>query len=456
MKNPMTDLILINPSYFPPEKNRNRGQRFIEYIRGGNMYFHPFEPPLGLASLASYLKPKGYECRLIDMPAEELTNKRLKKYLSLLSPPRFIGITAMTTTMRQALEIAQICKSVFPEVPIVMGGVHPTIKPDAALSSHAVDFVIRAEGEEAMAMLMASDMEKRIHEIPGLCFKTPDHRIHIAKKAALISDLDALPLPDYSSFPALAYVRYTQELRGIRAISMLVSRGCPYNCSFCAVHQTMGRRWRIKSPKRVSNEMDEVLKLLDLEGIWFKDSIFNLNRDWVKSFCEYRKMSPLKGKFQINTRVDLVREDDLALMAEAGLVQIDLGIESGSPETLKTLRKAISPKQVRKVIKMAKNYVRISGFFMIGVPGETEEDIDMTLRFAEELELDSASISIFVPLPGSTLYDELASQGKLRGDEDKVHFTEATESYCEVPIQRLRQRFFEFNEKFDFFSMCVI
>ncbi|MDY6853608.1 MAG: radical SAM protein [Thermodesulfobacteriota bacterium] len=444
----MAELILINPSYFPPEKNRDRGQRFIEYIRGGNMYFHPFEPPLGLASLVSYLKPRGYECRLIDMPADELTDKRLQRDLSISSAPRFIGITAMTTTMRRALEIAQICKSVFPEVPLVMGGVHPTIRPDAVLSSHAVDFVIRAEGEEAMAMLMASKMKKRTYEIPGLCFKTPDCRVHIAKKTALISDLDTLPLPDYTSFPALSYVGYTQELRGIRAISMLISRGCPYNCSFCAVHQTMGRRSRIKSPKRVSNEMDEVLKLLDLEGIWFKDSIFNLNRDWVKSFCEYRKISPLEGKFQINTRVDLVREDDLARMAEAGLVQIDLGIESGSSKTLKTLRKAISPKQVRKVIKMAKNYVRISGFFMIGVPGETEEDIDMTFRLAQDLELDSASISIFAPLPGSTLYDELASQGKLRGNEDEVHFTEATESYCEVPIQRLKERFFEFNEKF--------
>lgn len=194
--------------------------------------------------------------------------------------------------------------------------------------------------------------------------------------------------------------------------------------------------------------MDAALALLTLDGIWFKDSIFNLHRDWVRLFCKHRKASAIGGKFQINTRVDLVDEDELSLMAEAGLTQIDLGIESGSPQTLKTLRKGISLQQIRQAVRTAKRYVRVAGFFMIGVPGETEADIDMTIRLAEELELDAASISIFCPLPGSSIYDSLAAQGRLRGDESKIHFTEASESYCEVPIERLRERFMEFNEKF--------
>ncbi len=411
------------------------------------MYFHPFEPPLGLAALVAYLAPKGYSCELVDMPAEGLDDRYLGEQLCG-SAPRLIGITAMTPTLRRALEIAALSKSVLPEVPVVLGGVDPTVRPEIALSASAIDFVVRGEGEDVMTALMSSDLDGHLLDMPGLCFRLPGQGIHLSGKAALVPDLNVLPMPDYTSFPAEAYVQYTQELRGIRGISMLVSRGCPYPCSFCAVHQTMGKRWRGKSPERVSREMDELLTLLNLEGIWFKDSIFNLHGKWVRRFCEYRKMSHVDGKFQINTRVDLVSEDQLGLMAEAGLTQIDLGIESGSPRTLAVLRKGISPEEIREAVQMAKRYVRVAGFFMIGVPGETEADIDMTICLAEELELDAASISIFTPLPGSTLYDSLAAAGKLRGYEDKIHFTEATESYCEVPIERLRERFMEFNDKF--------
>jgi len=411
------------------------------------MYFHPFEPPLGLASLAAYLALKGYSCELVDMPGDEIDDEGLRERLRL-SQPRLIGITAMTPTERRALEIAELCKSLLPEAPVVLGGVAPSVKPEEALLSSAVDFVVRGEGEEVMAALMASDLNDCPPEMPGLCFCLPDGGVHVEEKAVLIPDLDVLPLPDYTSFAAEAYVQYTEELRGIRGISMLVSRGCPYPCSFCAVHQTMGRHWRGKSPSLVSQEMDEVCRLLNLDGIWFKDSIFNLNHRWVHRFCECRKTSPTICKFQINSRVDLICEDELAMMAESGLIQIDLGIESGSPQTLKTLQKGISPEQVRKVVRMAKRYVRVAGFFMIGVPGETEEDIDMTIHLAHELELDAASISIFTPLPGSALYDSLMAQGRLQGQEYEIHFTEAAESYCNVPIERLRERFMEFNENF--------
>lgn len=411
------------------------------------MYFHPFEPPLGLAALVAYLAPKGYACELVDMPAEGLDDRYLGERLCG-SAPRLIGITAMTPTLRRSLEIAALCKSVLPDVPVVLGGVDPTVRPEIALSASTIDFVVRGEGEDVMTALMSSDLDGHLLDMPGLCSRLPDQRIHLSEKAPLVPDLNILPMPDYTSFPAEAYVQYTQELRGIRGISMLVSRGCPYPCSFCSVHQTMGKHWRSKSPERVSREMDELLTLLNLEGIWFKDSIFNLHGEWVRRFCEYRKRSPVAGKFQINTRVDLVSEDQLGLMAEAGLTQIDLGIESGSPRTLAVLRKGISPEEIREAVQVAKRYVRVAGFFMIGVPGETEADIDMTICLAEELELDAASISIFTPLPGSTLYDSLAAAGKLRGHEDKIHFTEATESYCEVPIERLRERFMEFNDKF--------
>ena len=114
----MKDLILINPSYFTPGQSERRREQYSGFIRGGNMYFHPFEPPLGLASLAAYLALKGYSCELVDMPGDEIDDEGLRERLRL-SQPRLIGITAMTPTERRALEIAELCKSLLPEVPII-------------------------------------------------------------------------------------------------------------------------------------------------------------------------------------------------------------------------------------------------------------------------------------------------------------------------------------------------
>jgi radical SAM superfamily enzyme YgiQ (UPF0313 family) len=154
--------------------------------------------------------------------------------------------------------------------------------------------------------------------------------------------------------------------------------------------------------------------------------------------------------WQMNTRVDLVDDEMLAIMKQAGLTQVDLGIESGSQKTLDRLNKHITLDQIRRAVETAKRHVLVSGFFMVGVPGETEEDLSKTFKFAKELELDRYSFSIFVPLPGSDLYDELKADGKIPDDPDfgAMHFTDATKSYCEIPLPKLKSIFNEINNHF--------
>lgn len=263
--------------------------------------------------------------------------------------------------------------------------------------------------------------------------------------------LDFLPLPDYDAFPVEKYVKYNESLRGLRGISMLVSRGCPYQCSFCAVHLTMGRKFRIKSPARVVREMAELREKYSLEGIWFKDSILNLDPAWAGEFAAEIRRQGLKIKWQYNTRVDRIDEAEIRAEKAAGLTQVDFGIESGSPRSLATLRKGIDPEKIKAAVRLARKHVKVSGFFMIGIPGETREDIEMTFALARSLKLDKVCLSLYCPLPGSALYDDLKKREEYAGplaDLENIHFTENPFSFCAVPAEKLREIYGEINEYF--------
>lgn len=437
----MTDLLLINPYLFPPEKLRERYGKHLPWIRGGNMYVHPFEPPLGLASLIAYVKVRGASCRLVDMQGEGMGLQELKEVL-LRERPALVGITAMSPTIKQSLEVAALVKETLTETKVILGGVHPTVEPETLLEDRRIDFLVRGEGEKALMQILLAERNG------GLA---PEDEPSGEKTAKLIevppvSHLDELPMPDYSSLPVQVYSEYNQHLRGMKAISMLVSRGCPFHCSFCAVKATMGRRWRAKDPKKVVEEMAHLKEAYGLEGIWFKDSIFNLNPSWTRQFCHALKEKGLNISWQCNTRVDLLREDELRLMKEAGLEQIDLGIEAGTTKSLQTLRKGITPEQIIEAVKVAKRYVKVAGFFMIGIPGEKREDIEATYSLARSLKLDKCSFSLFIPLPGSELYDRLKAQRKIGEDElELAHFTRARRSYCDLSLEELQSTYDRIN-----------
>jgi len=327
-----------------------------------------------------------------------------------------------------------------------MGGVHPTVRPEEVLAEDCVDFIVRGEGEIPITELLTRGSPEGIQ---GVGYKKNGVPV-IPEKAPLIKDVDSLPMPDYDSFPVDEYINYNHHLRSLKAISAIVSRGCPYDCSFCAVQETMGRGYRIRSAPLVVSEIRMLKEKYGLEGIWFKDSILNLRRKWIESLCSEIHKTRLDIKWQMNTRVDLIDEEQVAMMADAGLEQIDFGIESGSPATLKTLKKETSIEKIESAVKIAKRYVKVSGFFMVGVPGETEKDMEMTFELAKKLELDRASWSVFTPLPGSHLYDKMKAENLIpeKMDWRQIHFTDSGKSYSKIPHEKLMERFWEIQNYF--------
>jgi anaerobic magnesium-protoporphyrin IX monomethyl ester cyclase len=442
-------VLLINPAFFDESEFKNRYSDFLDWIKGGNLYIAPFEPPLGLAYLTAYLKQRGEQVELIDMQGLMMDSSELIKRIKM-EQPDIIGITAMTTTFPIALKVAQLAKQVLPEVKVVFGGVHPTLDPKLALEHSYVDFVIRGEGEVALYELVSALEGRQLLEgISGLCYREGEQ--FIIKDKAIIEDSNSIPMPDYDAFPVEQYIQHNKLLRGIRGISMLVSRGCPFACTFCAVHQTMGRKWRIKSPALLVNEIISLKDKYKLEGIWFKDSIFNMNPAWTKEFCQLLIEKKVGISWQANTRIDLVNEEELTLMRDAGLVQVDFGIESGSTRTLTKLNKNITVEQIREKIKLTRKYAKVFGFFMIGIPGEEEEDVQATFQLAKELDLDRSTWSIYSPLPGSTLYDELIAEGKIepyKVDFEQIHFTKAYDGISNIPPARLEALYQEINDYF--------
>ncbi len=444
------NILLVNPSFYDGDAFRNRFQDYVDWIRGGNLYVAPFEPPLGLAYLSAAIKARGHAVTLLDMQGLLMDSEALVGRLNA-ERPRVVGITAMTPTLPVALRVARLARASLPDAYIVLGGIHPTLDPEGVLAEPAVDFVVRGEGEEAFAQLLeALEHGSALAAVPGLCYRL-DGGLHISERAPLIADLDTLPPPDYDAFPVERYIEHNRVLRGIRGLSMIVSRGCPYSCSFCAVQQTMGRKWRFKPAARV---VDEVVALRDahgIEGVWFKDSIFNLKPAWIREFCELMIERKVGVSWQALTRINLLDDEELALMVRAGLTQIDLGIESGSPRSLKRLDKKITVEQIKEKVRLAKKHVRVFGFFMIGIPGEDEEDVEQTFALARDLELDRWSWSIYSPLPGSPLYDELIAEGRIAPfalDHSRVHFTEAYDGICNIPPPRLKQLYHDINEYF--------
>jgi radical SAM superfamily enzyme YgiQ (UPF0313 family) len=442
-------LVLVNPAFFDGEQFRNRFDHYLEWIKGGNLYVAPFEPPLGLASLAAALKGRGHQVTLLDMQGSVMDTPELERRLRA-EKPDLVGITAMTPTLPEALRVAERARAVVPSAGVVLGGVHPTLDPEGVLASPAVDYVIRGEGERPLADLAdALTGRGSIDRVEGLCRRV-DGRLVVKPRAHPVEDLDDLPSPDYGAFPVDRYVEHFAHLRGLRGISMIVSRGCPFQCSFCAVHQTMSRKWRTRSPERV---VDDIVALRDrwgVEGIWFKDSIFNLNPKWTAEFCRLMVERKVGISWQALTRIDLVDEDELRMMRDAGLTQLDLGIESGSPRTLQKLRKGIDVDQIREKVRLAKRYVKVFGFFMIGIPGEEEADVEQTFALARELELDRWSWSIYSPLPGSELFEDLVREGKIspRITYGQVHFTEAYQGVSAIPPDELKELYRQINEYF--------
>ncbi len=268
----------------------------------------------------------------------------------------------------------------------------------------------------AMAAEGPHPSEETLKGVQGLCFASGDGVI-CAPARPLIKDLDALPFPARHLFDLARYPLYASN--GERMVTLLSSRGCPYNCSYC-FKGIVGRTYRQRSPDNVLTEIRDLIKTYGYRYFYFIDDLFTLDRRRLKTISEQIISEGLDIRWQCLARVDLISFESLKLMRKAGCREIHYGIESGNPEILASLDKGITMDQVRRAVTWtAEADILAKGYFMLGLPGDTEETMRQTISFANELPLDEAMFSLTTPFPGTRLWDELvARRPEIQFDQD--------------------------------------
>jgi len=366
-------------------------------------------PPLGLAYLAAVLEADGHQVRIFDLGLEPHTPLADDVQRISAFDPQVLGLTSMTSLYHSAMETATLLKAQLGR-PIIIGGPHATVYPERVLrESPVIDYVVRGEGEETLREVIAAlDGNSRdLSEIGGLSYRLRGEVVSNPDRP-LIGDLDALPFPARHLFDLKRY--------GLRAppgepmVTILSSRGCPYNCGYC-FKGIVGRTYRQRSPGNIITELRQVINQYGVRSFYFIDDLFTIDVRRLQTLTDQLINEKLDIRWQCLGRVDRVTAEILQKMYAAGCRRIHFGIESGNQDVLNRISKGIQLQQVRQAVRWAQDVgIAVKGYFMLGLPGDTEETMQQTIDLAAELNMEEAMFSLTTPFPGTRLWDELVKK----------------------------------------------
>jgi hopanoid biosynthesis associated radical SAM protein HpnJ len=393
--------LLLNPSSF--EKfDGGAGSRY-QATREITSFWYP----VWLAYPAGLIK----ESRLLDAPAHGIN---LEKTVAIARDYDFIVIFTSTPGFQSDVRLAEMMKAARGDIQIAFVGPHVTVRPEESLkASPAIDFVARREFDYSVAEFA---MGRKIEEIDGISFRKNGRIVHNPDRPP-IEDLDALPFVVEIFKRDLDFTRYHIPYLLYPYVSFYTSRGCPALCTFCLWPQTMsGHRWRTRSNENAVAEVRRALELFpEAREIFFDDDTFTWQKSRVIELCE--KLKPLRFTWSCNSRVNADYET-LKAMKEAGCRLLVVGFESGDPTILKNIRKGATVEQALRFMKDCKRLgITVHGDFQIGHPGETDETIERTIRFAMQLDPKTMQVSISHPFPGTEFFDYLEKHGYLTDAE---------------------------------------
>ncbi len=397
-------------------------------------------PPLSLMYLAAYVRKK-HQVALIDAVAEapdKLSPWKEGLYLRGLTYEEIIdripedaGLVGITNLFSFAFPmVVELCKTIKKKrkAKIVLGGAHPSAMPKESLEQSDADFVIISEGEETlMALCRHLEGKGKIEKIDGIAFRK-GKRIMVNPKTKFITDLDSLPFPARDLLPLEKYWK-TREAHGpVREkwTPIISSRGCPYNCTFCT-SPLWNFCWRSRSPKNVVDEIEYCVKELGITEFHFEDENMTLDKKRLLEICDEIIRRNLKIKWQTpnGIRASVTDREMLEAMKKSGCTHITVAPESGSKRVLeKIINKKQNPEDVIRVVRDASEIgLKTAAFFIMGLPGEEKEDIEETIALMKELAkagLDEIDVGLFIPLPGSVLYEKLKKEGKISEDLEEL------------------------------------
>jgi anaerobic magnesium-protoporphyrin IX monomethyl ester cyclase len=399
----------------------------------------------GVAYLSGHLKQHGCETDLMDFTWTNNINSCIKKIRQ--SKPDIIGFTLTTMDFDFCVKVANEVKNNF-DIPIVFGGVHPTMAPEETINKKSIDIVCVGEGELALTELL-DRMEKSepVEHIKNFWFKKEGKIIRNPVRP-LIENLDVLSC-DRELFDYKKYLK----ARGY-IVDIYAGRGCPYKCAYCINHALQklydgkGRYVRLRSIENIIQEIQELQKKYNVKAIAFPDDTFTYNKRWLKEFCtEYAKS--IKLPFSCNGRVENIDSELCKTLKDAGCNSIMFGVESGSEKIRREiLSRPISDEKIISAFRNTKNSgIKTFSYNMVGIPYETAEDVKKTIELNKKIEPDEVQCTIFYPFPGTDLLYLCEENGWITKGRTKDYSLESIMKYEHItPNEIKKQRdFFAFN-----------
>ena len=359
-------------------------------------------PPLGLAFLAGALERAGVEVKILDFVVFPYSKKMLETVLKGFLP-HIVGITSVTMTFDNAINVIKDVKSIDPDIITVMGGPHVTFCAGDTMNSFpALDCIVLGEGEETIVGLArAVDKVGDWGNIKGLVYRSGSE-IHSTGFKLPGIEMDSLPVPARHLLPLGRYRALEMP------ISMTTSRGCPFKCIFCVGRRMVGAKVRYLSPGKVVDEL-EYLSTLNFDQINIADDVFTASKRHCVAVCDEIMRRKIKTKWSAFARVDTVSREVLGKMKEAGCSVVSFGVETGNRDILKTIKKGITLEQVIAAVKMCIDFeITPHASFILGLPGETPETLKETVDFGEKLKDMGVSYGfhLLAPFPGTEIREE--------------------------------------------------
>ena len=424
-------IYVLNPPFIENFVRCGRWQGVA--ARGGTLYY-----PIWLAYAAGVLDKEGHKIRLVDAPAWKWDRKKVEEDAKKFNPDLIVADSNFSS-LRNDGDVATLLKDETGAVSVLAG---PPVSqfPERILTDGGVDIAARLEYDFTVRDIAeAVEGGKSFETISGISYKENGKIIHNPDRAFITSEeLDEIPFVSEVYNEHLNIKDYFLGHTLYPMVQIFTGRGCPNQCTFCAWPETlMGRKHRVRSVENVVDEFEYITKELpEVKEIFIEDDTFTIGKNRIKEVCSEIKRRGLDITWSCNARANLDYES-MKAMKDAGCRLLDVGYESGNDEILKNIKKGITTSDSRKFTKDAKRAgLMILADFIFGMPGETKETAEQTIRFVKEIKPNIVQFSVATPLPGTEFYSYVKENGFLLVDDleeslDKDGFQKCIVSYPE-------------------------
>lgn len=430
--------------------------------------------PLGLAYIAAVLRQNKYDLEILDCVVNDFETEIpvRKDFIRYGMPhekivseirrvrPDVVGVSAIQSIRKwESLEVCKAAKEVDPKIVTIMGGTYPSCFTEEALSFPELDIAVIGEGEETILELLKAieNKGKGFDKIQGIGYKE-NGKVRINPRTRLIEDLDKIPYPAWDMFPMKAYSTVgvgTGSFGTKHYCLMETSRGCPHNCHYCGKNIVKGFGYRVRSVDNVLGEMKMLVDNFQIEEIQFEDynCLSDMDR-WV-AICEGIVKNGLKFSWSMphGMQVKLLNKELLELFKRSGCDTLYLAIESANQPYLDEMGKGVKVDYAKDIVEIAQGLgIAVCGYFMIGVLGETRQDIQRTIEYALSLKIDDVGFFIANPIPGSRFFEKIKKEGKFVDGFDPSHIRYSmanikSPEWTSADLQRLRHAAWQENRK---------